>query len=245
MTELSIALAVMSILLAIAGLTGTFRSRQAYELSYFIDETRRNYRYRNSDSVEPDYLEYAVFIWNSGNQIINKSDLVGMKKISVVFSDSDFEICDFVQSNMHSNSSLSMLEFEAELRFEFLESRDGFAFVVKQRVGDSVPKLPEISAYVRGGGLPKRSWLFHLYEDWREKRNIGIVFTTLILVPAFIGVPIRLAADGWVKSTMDSVMLISIFLVMANAYWLAQLASIRWNRIPSYPRILEGESESK
>lgn len=121
------------------------------------------------------------FLWNSGSDVINASDMVGKKPIKIICEDEQFLDVKILKQSDESNS-FQITDFNAaniEISFDYMDSGEGVKIQILHT--GNVEKIQV--EYKIKGGKPKRNC-----AELRKERGIKKVIKAIAdeLIPMFI-----------------------------------------------------------
>lgn len=121
------------------------------------------------------------FLWNSGSDVINASDMVGKKPIKIICEDEQFLNVKILKQSDESNS-FQITDFNAaniEISFDYMDSGEGVKIQILHT--GNVEKIQV--EYKIKGGKPKRNC-----AELRKERGIKKVIKAIAdeLIPMFI-----------------------------------------------------------
>lgn len=147
-------------------------------------------RYDGQDIADLSYTKF--YIWNSGNTVLNTSDIVSSRPICIKNTGSaEILSAEIVRVSDETNSFTikSATEQSVEVSFDYVDHGDGFVMQILHS-GDS--KDLEVDCKIKGGkGIRERS---SMNRKQREAR-IDILWDTLgALTPSLLGYPLFLVS---------------------------------------------------
>lgn len=194
---LSNVLAVASILVAF--LIGKWYSKK-HKLSWYVDT--REFFDLNKDLNKTDLkitykdiplkslAQSYVYIWNSGNEIIDKGDLQTIKPLQLFMSDYDQVFEYKIRKVTREVISPSLLD-NKEIFFEYLDPKDGFVMEIlhsshetkKLRLDGVVKKINQIKKI-----KAKENEVSKLERKEKVKKKISKIIPVIAYLPLILGV---------------------------------------------------------
>ncbi len=182
-----------------------------------------------SDREIPQITKTTLYLWNSGNETIDRRDIVEYDPIRIMYP-KDVEIIQPKIMKKTRDINKVSIEFggdelnKAFIFFEYLDKNDGAAFEI-QHTGEN--QIPEVLGSVKGmrKGLVNKSDIIENNKKLQENYYRGTIIVTLLALLAMI-ISIGLVM-GLPPSWKFYLWVIFVMIVTIGAAWLTSIIILR------------------